>query len=249
MVFIGNIALDNGIPKLCIPLTGRTVQELQQECRYIQEKPFDIIELRIDYLQDVESFAAIDEALKAIRQELPEAALLFTYRSFAEGGESKLSEKFYFQLAQHAIQSSQIDAIDLEYFQDQCQLINMITLAKQASVTVILSNHDFTKTPSYDEIVSRLIGMKQLGADVAKLACMPHSAKDVLTLLRATEEVKSRYPQEPLITMSMGSLGMISRISGELFGSALTFGSAKKASAPGQLEAEQLHKILHLLHR
>jgi 3-dehydroquinate dehydratase-1 len=49
--------------------------------------------------------------------------------------------------------------------------------------------------------------------------------------------------------MSMGSLGMISRISGELFGSALTFGSAKKASAPGQLEAEQLHKILHLLHR
>ena len=91
-----------------------------------------------------------------------------------------------------------------------------------------MSNHDFDKTPSFDEITGRLIGMKKLGADVAKLACMPNSAKDVLTLLSATESVKSQYPDEPIITMSMGKLGAISRISGEIFGSALTFGSAKR---------------------
>lgn len=91
-----------------------------------------------------------------------------------------------------------------------------------------MSNHDFDKTPSFDEITGRLIGMKKLGADVAKLACMPNSAKDVLTLLSATEAVKSQYPDEPIITMSMGKLGAISRISGEIFGSALTFSSAKK---------------------
>ena len=111
-----------------------------------------------------------------------------------------------------------------------------------------MSNHDFEKTPSFDEITGRLIGMKQLGADVAKLACMPNSAKDVLTLLSATEAVKAQYPDEPIITMSMGKLGVISRISGELFGSALTFGSAKKASAPGQLEVTALRQILQALH-
>lgn len=111
-----------------------------------------------------------------------------------------------------------------------------------------MSNHDFDKTPSFDEITGRLIGMKKLGADVAKLACMPNSAKDVLTLLSATEAVKSQYPDEPLITMSMGKLGTISRISGEIFGSALTFGSAKKASAPGQLEVTTLQQILRALH-
>ena len=94
----------------------------------------------------------------------------------------------------------------------------------------------------------RLMGMKKLGADVAKLACMPNSAKDVLTLLSATEAVKSQYPDEPIITMSMGKLGAISRISGEIFGSALTFGSAKKASAPGQLEVTTLQQILRALH-
>ena len=111
-----------------------------------------------------------------------------------------------------------------------------------------MSNHDFDKTPSFDEITGRLIGMKKLGADVAKLACMPNSAKDVLTLLSATESVKSQYPDEPIITMSMGKLGAISRISGEIFGSALTFGSAKKASAPGQLEVTTLQQILRALH-
>lgn len=77
---------------------------------------------------------------------------------------------------------------------------------------------------------------------------MPRSAKDVLTLLSATENVKSLYPDEPLITMSMGKLGAVSRISGEIFGSAMTFGSAKKASAPGQIEVTALQKILEILH-
>ncbi|MCI7216994.1 MAG: type I 3-dehydroquinate dehydratase, partial [Megasphaera elsdenii] len=141
-----------------------------------------------------------------------------------------------------------IDAIDVEYFRDRASIKKVLTIAKEHGVTVIMSNHDFDKTPSFDEITGRLIGMKKLGADVAKLACMPNSAKDVLTLLSATEAVKSQYPDEPLITMSMGKLGTISRISGEIFGSALTFGSAKKASAPGQLEVTTLQQILRALH-
>lgn len=90
--------------------------------------------------------------------------------------------------------------------------------------------------------------MKKLGGDVAKLACMPQTAKDVLTLLSATNDVKTRFPDEPLITMSMGRLGAVSRLSGEIFGSSLTFGSAKKASAPGQVEVGDLQHILQVLH-
>ena len=141
-----------------------------------------------------------------------------------------------------------VDAVDVEYFRDRASIEKILAVAKEHGVTVIMSNHDFDKTPSFDEITGRLMGMKKLGADVAKLACMPNSAKDVLTLLSATEAVKSQYPDEPIITMSMGKLGAISRISGEIFGSALTFGSAKKASAPGQLEVTTLQQILRALH-
>lgn len=248
MVKIGNVTLNNGIPKICVPIVGNTVEELVQECRYLQDKIYDVVELRIDYLKGVTSLDAVGEALAAVRNELPNGAILFTFRTKAEGGETEVAESYYFDLLAYAIQSGKIDAVDVEYYRDKAGIQKTLELAKKQGVTVIMSNHDFDKTPSFDEITGRLIGMKKLGADVAKLACMPHTPKDVLTLLSATEAVKSQYPDEPLITMSMGKLGAISRISGEIFGSSLTFGSAKKASAPGQLEVSTLQKILQALH-
>ena len=247
MVKIGKVALDNGMPKICVPLVGHSTDELVQECRYLQDKIYDVVELRIDFLKDVTSLDAVGEALTAVRQELPNGAILFTFRTREEGGETEVPESYYFNLIGYAIKSGKIDAVD-EYFRDRASIEKVLTVAKEHGVTVIMSNHDFDKTPSFDEITGRLIGMKKLGADVAKLACMPNSAKDVLTLLSATEAVKSQYPDEPIITMSMGKLGAISRISGEIFGSALTFGSAKKASAPGQLDVTTLQQILRALH-
>ena len=76
---------------------------------------------------------------------------------------------------------------------------------------------------------------------------MPQSRKDVVTLLSATEEMDRRTTR-PLITMSMGPLGMISRLCGEAFGSSLTFGSVGKASAPGQVAAKELANVLKLIH-
>lgn len=248
MVKIGNVTLDNGMPKICVPIVGRSLDELIQECLYLQDKIYDVVELRIDFLKDVTSLDAVGQALAAVRQELPNGAILFTFRTKEEGGETEVPESYYFDLITYAIKTGKVDAVDVEYFRNRTSIEKILTIAKEHSVTVIMSNHDFDKTPSFDEITGRLLGMKKLGADVAKLACMPQSAKDVLTLLSATEDVKSQYPDEPIITMSMGKLGAISRISGEIFGSALTFGSAKKASAPGQLEVTTLHHILQALH-
>ena len=90
--------------------------------------------------------------------------------------------------------------------------------------------------------------MQECGADLLKLAAMPKNPGDVLTLLSATWEMKEKYAGQPLITMSMGGTGLVSRLAGEVFGSALTFGSAKKASAPGQLEVIALRQILQALH-
>ena len=91
--------------------------------------------------------------------------------------------------------------------------------------------------------------MKELNADIPKIAVMPQSESDVLTLLCATNEMKEKYSDIPIITMSMAGMGLISRIAGEFFGSALTFGAADKASAPGQIRAEDLYNVLQVLHK
>ena len=91
--------------------------------------------------------------------------------------------------------------------------------------------------------------MQDLGADILKIAVMPNDKKDVLKLLAATEEMANEYADRPIITMSMAGTGVISRLCGEVFGSAVTFGSAKKASAPGQIDVEDLNQVLNLLHK
>lgn len=113
---------------------------------------------------------------------------------------------------------------------------------------MIMSNHDFHKTPAAEEIVQRLRKMQELGADIPKIALMPQNKADVLTLLSATLEMQERYADRPIITMSMAKTGVISRLSGEVFGSAATFG-AVKSLRPRQISVTDLRTVLTILHQ
>ena len=77
---------------------------------------------------------------------------------------------------------------------------------------------------------------------------MPACRADVITLLDATQEADEAIGK-PIITISMSGTGLVSRLSGESFGSALTFGAVGKVSAPGQMNAEDLRLILELIHK
>ena len=147
-----------------------------------------------------------------------------------------------------AVKSGFAVLVDAEAFTGTDEVNTIVETAHLYGVKVIASNHDFQKTPPKEEIVSRLCFMQECGADIVKIAVMPQSKKDVLTLLLATEEMVREHAKCPVVTMSMSEVGVVSRICGEAFGSALTFGAVKKASAPGQLGAEELRMVLKILH-
>lgn len=247
MVRIGPVVLGDGRTKICVPLVGKTMKALLEECKYLTGKPFDVAELRIDFFEGNISIEQVLKLLAQLRPKLKDKGLLFTWRTKNEGGESGIISKDYFALLDAVILSGYVDAIDVEYFFDQNAMENTVKLAKEHGVTVVMSNHDFDKTPPAEEVIERLVGMKKAGADIAKLACMPNTSEDVLTLLGATETVKRQYPNEPIITMSMGKLGIVSRICGSIFGNAMTFGAAKQVSAPGQIEVTKLNDILKVI--
>ena len=116
-------------------------------------------------------------------------------------------------------------------------------------VRVIASHHDFDETPD-DRILRMLMEqMQQGGADVAKLAVMPKNADDVVRLLKLTNDIRQKYPTLPVVTMSMGALGVFSRMAGEIFGSCITSGAVGEISAPGQIPAGQLEHILQIIHK
>ena len=82
------------------------------------------------------------------------------------------------------------------------------------------SNHDFGGTPDKADLLFRLRKMQELGADIPKIAVMPRCPGDVIALLDATQEMSGKYADRPIITMSMGA-GVVSRLCGEYFGSAM----------------------------
>lgn len=91
--------------------------------------------------------------------------------------------------------------------------------------------------------------MQRLGGDVLKIAVMPKTKKDVLTLLQVTADMEQRAPHQAIVSMAMGTLGMLSRICGETFGSAITFASLNGSSAPGQLPYDEMKTVLDILHK
>ncbi|EBS2736849.1 type I 3-dehydroquinate dehydratase, partial [Salmonella enterica subsp. enterica serovar Richmond] len=189
------------------------------------------------------------EAAGAIREIITDKPLLFTFRSAKEGGEQALTTGQYIALNRAAVDSGLVDMIDLELFTGDDEVKATVGYAHQHNVAVIMSNHDFHKTPAAEEIVQRLRKMQELGADIPKIAVMPQTKADVLTLLTATVEMQERYADRPIITMSMSKTGVISRLAGEVFGSAATFGAVKKASAPGQISVADLRTVLTILHQ
>ena len=86
-----------------------------------------------------------------------------------------------------------IDLVDVELFSEETVIGNILATAKENGVFVIMSNHDFFKTPAKEEIVARLRKMQEYGADIPKIAVMPESVKDVITLLDATNTMKTQY--------------------------------------------------------
>ena len=244
---IRNITIGEGRPKICVPVVGQTEEDILREAAGLVSLPVDVVEWRADWFQDIFDTEKVLHTAKALRSALGELPLLFTFRTKKEGGNMAASLLQYKELVKRAICSGLVDLVDIELFSDKDTVNELIALAKEKNVKTILSNHDFFKTPSGNEIFSRLKQMEEAGADIAKIAVMPESTEDVLTLLSATCKAKKELTC-PVITMSMAGTGLISRLSGEVFGSCLTFGTAGNISAPGQIDALKLRSVLHILH-
>ena len=247
-VKVRNITIGEGTPKICVPIVGVTKEEILEAGKNICTIGADVIEWRVDWYENVFDFDQVEETAKELRNVIGETALLFTFRTAKEGGEKAIETGDYVELNQNAAKTGLIDLVDVEAFTGDEAVKAVVETAHANGVKVIASNHDFHKTPAKEEIVSRLRKMQDLGADIPKIAVMPQNKKDVLTLLAATEEMASGYADRPIITMSMAGTGLISRLCGEVFGSALTFGAAKKASAPGQAAVNDLNNMLQFLH-
>lgn len=237
VIEIQGVRFGEGLPKICVPLTGQGIPALLSELQQVSALPADLFEWRIDCF-----FGDPVPTLPAVTTGVAGKPVLCTLRTKGEGGQAPLSPEEYETCVKKLLDTGGFAMVDIELACGEERAARLAEFAKSKGIGVVMSKHDFAKTPSAQEISSTLVLMKRLGADLPKYAVMPQSPGDVLELLTATWEAYQQVG--PVITMAMGEMGKMTRAAGGLFGSCLTFGAGQSASAPGQIDAENLRAIL-----
>jgi 3-dehydroquinate dehydratase-1 len=236
-------------PLVCTPLVGKTLAEILAELDLVLPKKPDMLEWRVDFFESIIDTAIVVSAAQAIKKAANGVPLLFTRRSRMEGGERiALNEDQVIALYSAVCKSKHIDLIDYEMANEAAHIVQVREAAHVNGIKLVLSFHDFECTPALDTLVAKFITAERLGADVAKVAVMPNDPDDVLTLLSATRQASKRV-KIPLISMSMGSYGALTRLFGWVYGSALTFAVGARGSAPGQMPIEDLSTVLNILQK
>ncbi|MDR2528601.1 MAG: type I 3-dehydroquinate dehydratase [Synergistaceae bacterium] len=234
-------------PLLCVPLVGKSREDVLAEVHNLDSAAPDIIELRVDAWDCVEDHEKSASLLREARS-LVDMPIILTCRGHWEGGVKEVSEAAKDAIYETGIKEKLVDFVDKELSYEEQKLSRWKALANSNGISLILSYHNFHRTPSKEFIYSRLAQQVRCGADVAKAALMPEREEDVLSLLAATLAARRDFPETPMITMSMGPLGTHSRVVGGLYGSDLTFAVGSAASAPGQIPVGQMRSAFKLMY-
>ncbi|WP_022665790.1 type I 3-dehydroquinate dehydratase [Desulfospira joergensenii] len=246
-VKVKNTLIGGPMPLICLPMVAGDRDDLLTQARELILLKPDLLEWRIDGYEKVCNIQDCVKALEDLQEIIDPIPMIFTCRIECEGGLQPISEQERLDLILGAMETGLIDIVDIELCSGK-EFIDSVVKAGRASDTrVILSCHDFKKTPPRDFILDKLTEAKEMGADIAKLAAMPNEYKDVLSLMEATLAARGRV-DIPLVTMSMGEKGVVSRISGGVFGSDITFAVGKNVSAPGQIPIKDLRQAMSVLY-
>jgi 3-dehydroquinate dehydratase-1 len=229
------------MPLICAPLVGATREAVLAEAAAALAAKADIVEWRVDHFRD---FGDVMQTGGALRDTLAGLPLLFTRRSAAQGGRKiSLSERQVVELYAEVCAAGFADLVDYEMALPDVKAIREV--AHRHGVGVVCSFHDFERTPPLEQLAAQYRRAQELGGDAAKVSVMARGPEDVLTLLAATQQA-SKALSLPLIGVSMGPHGALSRTIGFAFGSALTFGVAAGASAPGQMPIAELRAAIEI---
>ncbi|HEU4255817.1 TPA: type I 3-dehydroquinate dehydratase [Streptococcus pneumoniae] len=221
--------------KLIVSVMPRSLEEAQalDATRYLDA---DIIEWRADYLPK----EAILQVAPAIFEKFAGRELVFTLRTRSEGGEIDLSPEEYIHLIKEVAQFYQPDYIDFEYYSYKDVFEEMLDFPN-----LVLSYHNFQETP--ENMMEILSELTLLNPKLVKVAVMAHTEQDVLDLMNYTRGFKTLNPEQEYVTISMGKVGKVSRITADVTGSSWSFASLDEVSAPGQISLASMKKIREIL--
>lgn len=214
---------------ICTVVTGKTLDEFLDNLEKIQ-KLSDFVELRIDYIKNVSL-----KDIEIIKRKTNKKTI-FTCRSKNEGGLFEGNEQERKAIIEKA------GKLGFDYIDIELSAVKQFTsLINSNQTKIILSFHDFEKTPSLEELEKIKNQMGKYKNSIMKFATVVQNDEDIKTLYKL---LLNKQKDEEMIVIGMGEKGIITRILGPLLGSYLTFASTPYSqSAPGQIDVNEMKKI------
>lgn len=218
--------------RICVSISRKSVGDVLDVVKRV-ESVADVIEVRLDSLDKIE-LALLTEAINR--------PLLMTNRPTWEGGQFSGAEQLRLDSLLDAIQLN-CQYVDLELLAPGESLDRVLQAKQKSASKLILSWHNFEKTPSGEQLSATMKKMADKGADIGKIVTMAHHWSDVLRVLSLQEEAAQM--DFPLIAFCMGSIGVISRVATLQLGGYMTYCAAdeNESTAPGQLSITTLRHI------
>lgn len=191
----------------------------------------DILELRVDTFKNLD-LAALEAGVKALKGL--KKPILITVRSKKEGGAALIADSVREGIFKALIPIA--DMIDVELGSVK-NLKNVLQYAFRHKKKIIVSYHNFVRTPDARTLKNIIDRGVKAGGDIIKIATRVNAPEDAKRLARLLMD--SRHE---LIVIGMGEKGVFTRVLFPLLGSRLTYGSITGKTAPGQLSIGAIKK-------
>ncbi|MCH8085695.1 MAG: type I 3-dehydroquinate dehydratase [Thaumarchaeota archaeon] len=218
--------------KTCVSIAEKTPDKIKKTLK-IALKKSDYVEVRFDFLK----IEQIPEAIKIIKKDL--SKIVCTLRPKTEGGKFAGNEKERIAILKLIAEYNPF-LLDVE-FNTLKKNSSLVKYLKSTKTKLLVSWHDFKKTPSSAELKKKMKQMSKFSSNV-KIVCTAKSTDDSNRML----ELYSKKGKISLISFAMGDFGRISRILCLYLGSPYTYVSLGKAIAPGQFSVDEVKKITNL---
>ena len=218
--------------KTCVSIAEKTPYKIKKTLK-IALKKSDYVEVRFDFLKSEQ----IPEAIEIIKKDLKK--IVCTLRPKTEGGKFSGNEKERVNILKLIAEYNPF-LLDVE-FNTLKRNSSLRRYLKSTKTNLLVSWHDFKKTPSSTELKKKMKQMSKFSSNV-KIVCTAKSTDDSNKML----ELYSKKGKNNLISFAMGDFGRISRILCLYLGSPYTYVSLGKAIAPGQFSVDEVKKITNL---
>jgi len=234
-------------PLICTPLVGINEKVVLGELANVLAKKPDIMEWRADFFQGIANTSDVVALGNKIKEIVGDMPVIFTIRSTREGGQPiSLTDSQAIELNEAICRDTNIEYVDCELSNTLLHFEQLRKVAQDNGKKIIASYHNFGCTPSQEMLFQKFMQAETYGADIGKVAVMPQTLEDVLVLFSATLEAKNKL-KIPVISMSMGPLGAVTRMFGGVFGSSVSFAVGQNSSAPGQVPLEDLEIVFRIM--